>query len=260
MKRKACLVAAATSLAAVLGACEQEAPPAPKVAAPVVEVVAKAPPPKAMGPSFDCAKARASVERMACENPALAEADQRMAQSYRAQLEKYPVSQRSRLLEGQRSFLKYARTACADDPVCLEWAYDQRTDDLENSFAKAPAILTLTRYETSAAPEGPLMRRTGRRLLLDQLADPATPGERVLNEKMADWLAEADAALPVSPSLGGGIEGAAVEIRSITERKIVVAIQGPTMQRLIDWSPQLGRPLEARDQAPQMADTDPAEG
>jgi uncharacterized protein len=256
MKRKACLVAAATSLAAVLGACEQ-APPAPRLAAPVVRVAAPAPvPPK---PSFDCTKARASVERMACKNPTLAAADQRMAQSYRTQLEKFPESQKARLLEGQRSFLKYARTACAEDPVCLEWAYDQRTADLENSLAKAPAILTLTRYETSPAPDGPLMRRTGRRLLLDQLADPATPGERALNARMAEWLAEADAAAPVSPSLGGGIEGAAVEIRSITEKKVVVAIQGPTIQRLIAWSPQLGRPLQVGDETPRV-EAEPVDG
>ncbi|WP_271068953.1 lysozyme inhibitor LprI family protein [Caulobacter sp. NIBR1757] len=222
---------------------------ASKAAAPIM---AEAPPvsPK---PSFDCAKAKASVERLACESPTLAVADQRMAQSYRTQMERFPASQRSRLLEGQRSFLNYARTACADDPVCLEWAYDQRTADLDTSFAKAPAILTLTRYATSAAPDGPMLRRTGRRLLLDQLADPATPGERALNAMMAQWLAEADAASPVAPSLGGGIEGAAVEFRSISESRIVVAIQGPTVQRLIDWSPKLGRPLEVSDEKPLSA-------
>jgi uncharacterized protein YecT (DUF1311 family) len=255
MKRKACLVAAATSLAAVLGACEREAPAAPKAAAPVVEVVAAAPP----KPSFDCAKARVSVERMACENPDLATADQRMAQSYRTQMEKFPAGQRQRLLEGQRSFLSYARKACDEDPICLEWAYDQRTADLEASLGKGPAILTLTWYETSAAPDGPLLRRTGRRLLLDQLADPATPGEQALNAKMADWLVEANAAQPVAPSLGGGIEGAAVEIRSITERKIVVAVQGPTMQRLIDWSPTLGRPLTVTEESTRT-ETEPADG
>lgn len=260
MKRKACLVAAATLLAAVLGACEQRAPVAQMPATPVVAEAPKPPPPyKVKGPSFDCAKAEASVERMACENPTLAEADQRMAQSYKTQLEKFPDSQRSRLLEGQRSFLAYARTACAEDPVCLEWAYEQRTADLDTSLSKGPAIVTLTRYVLSDAPEGPMLRRTGRRLLLDQLADPATPGERALNEKMAQWLAEADAASPVSPSLGGGIEGAAVEIRAITERKIVVAIQGPTMQRMIDWSPQLGRPLQITDQPP-PAEDDPVDG
>jgi uncharacterized protein YecT (DUF1311 family) len=253
MKRKACLVGAAASLAAVLGACgQQNAPAAPVAATPVVAEAPKSPP----KPSFDCAKAEASVERMACENPTLAEADQRMAQSYKTQLEKFPESQRSRLLEGQRTFLTYARTACADDPICLEWAYDQRTADLDTSLAKGPAIITLTRYALSDAPDGPMLRRTGRRLLLDQLVDPATPGERALNEKMAQWLDEADAASPVSPSLGGGIEGAAVEIRSITERKVVVAIQGPTMQRMIDWSPKLGRPLQITDQ-PLPSEDDP---
>lgn len=256
MKRKACLVAAAASLAAVLAACEQRnAPAAPNAATPV-EAEAPKPPPR---PSFDCAMARASVERMACEIPDLAEADQRMAQSYKTQLEKYPVSQRSRLLAGQRSFLTYARAACADDPVCLEWAYEQRTADLDTSLAKAPAIITLTRYTLSAAPDEPMLRRTGRRLLLDQLADPSTPGEMALNRQMALWLAEADAASPVSPSPGGGIEGAAVEIRSITERKVVVAIQGPATQRLVDWSIELGRPL-ASGEAPPSAEEAAADG
>jgi uncharacterized protein len=103
--------------------------------------------PLARAASFDCAKAKAAVEKMICSDAALSELDGRLASAYRRALGL--ASNPEPLKAGQRSWLTTERRKCAD-VACLKQAYQQRLTALEAaappgkeisySFTKAPFI------------------------------------------------------------------------------------------------------------------------
>lgn len=85
----------------------------------------------ALAASFDCSKARTSVEKLICSDPLLSELDSRMAQEYRRELQ---TSLHTGILKDtQRQWLK-RRNACSS-PECIEAAYRLRIEDLGGDTA-----------------------------------------------------------------------------------------------------------------------------
>jgi uncharacterized protein len=97
--------------------------------------------------SFDCAKARAPIEKMICSDGALSDLDGRLAVTYRHALA--GSAQPEPFKAEQRAWLATERKKCADVP-CLKQTYERRLTALEaavghkaaadHSFTKAPFI------------------------------------------------------------------------------------------------------------------------
>lgn len=78
-------------------------------------------------PSFDCAKASTTVEKMICANPKLAAADRDTAAAYKAKLA--ASADKNGLKQQQANWRRTVRDACTDT-ACLEGAYKQRLAEL----------------------------------------------------------------------------------------------------------------------------------
>lgn len=78
-------------------------------------------------PSFDCAKASTSVEKMICATPKLASADRNTAAAYKAKLT--ASVDKSGLKQQQANWRRTVRDICTDT-ACLESAYKQRLVEL----------------------------------------------------------------------------------------------------------------------------------
>jgi uncharacterized protein YecT (DUF1311 family) len=89
----------------------------------------------ASGQSFDCAKAAGRYEKFICSHRELSAADSRMSVAYQAALAQLSGDGKRRLVESQRSWLKYGRSASPLDADYLEDAYRHRTKQLEKTVA-----------------------------------------------------------------------------------------------------------------------------
>ncbi len=94
--------------------------------------------------SFDCAKAKAPVEKMICSDPGLSELDGRLASAYRRALGLAPNPEP---LKAEQRFWLTERRKCAD-VACLRQAYRQRLTTLE---AAAPPGKEVS-YSFTTAP------------------------------------------------------------------------------------------------------------
>jgi uncharacterized protein len=83
--------------------------------------------------SFDCAKAEAPDEKAICADPALNDADVRMATMFEMETRLVAMGQRDVLRDQQKSWLE-SRQACNADVACLTKAYDRRLADLVKVF------------------------------------------------------------------------------------------------------------------------------
>lgn len=94
--------------------------------------------------SFDCAKARAGVEKAVCADPKLSEYDERIAAAYKRQLDEWNGAIRAYVREDQRHWLSEIRriddndseieaNCAAGDLPCLRREYQLRTDEIESS-------------------------------------------------------------------------------------------------------------------------------
>ncbi|WP_147692796.1 lysozyme inhibitor LprI family protein [Vogesella mureinivorans] len=79
------------------------------------------------GPSFDCAKASTTVEKMICTDPKLAAADRDTAAAYKVKLA--ASADESGLKQQQANWRRSVRDICTDTD-CLEGAYKQRLAEL----------------------------------------------------------------------------------------------------------------------------------
>jgi uncharacterized protein len=98
--------------------------------------------------SFDCAKAIKRYEKFICANRDLSEADSRMAAAYNAALVQLSEEGRRRLVESQRSWLKYGLDTSKLDVHYLKGIYGYRTKQLEKTLQTAGPfnIQSLTMY------------------------------------------------------------------------------------------------------------------
>ena len=80
------------------------------------------------GPSFDCAKASTSVEKMICSSPELAAADARTVAAYKAALS--ASSNPEGIKQHQAQWRRAVRDVCTT-PECVTTAYQQRLAELK---------------------------------------------------------------------------------------------------------------------------------
>ena len=78
-------------------------------------------------PSFDCNKASTGPERLICSNKALAEADVKMSQSYKAALS--VSADKMSLKQEQKNWMSQVRNACSD-ATCMIDTYNNRLAQL----------------------------------------------------------------------------------------------------------------------------------
>ncbi|RON09893.1 hypothetical protein BK659_08230 [Pseudomonas brassicacearum] len=150
-----CLLAA--SLCAATSTCANAAPPSPLFKT-----------------SFDCAKASASVEKLICRDPQLAQMDIELTRLYRLALtDEHSVSRPDKVMIDQQFWIE-ARNQCASTPApkaCTIRSYAERAHQLRQGSAivrtKDPDRLT----------EGPLVFRcTGINALIAATFFSTQPG------------------------------------------------------------------------------------
>ncbi|HLK91961.1 MAG TPA: lysozyme inhibitor LprI family protein [Polyangia bacterium] len=129
--------------------------------------------PVAAAASFDCAKARAPIEKTICGDAALSELDGRLAAAYRRALAL--ASDPEALKTEQRAWLTGKRKSCAD-AVCLKQAYAARLAALERL---APAGKTATYSFTKAPFVSP-------KIINDLSTGVADQGDQVLAIDLSD--------------------------------------------------------------------------
>ncbi|CAN5590564.1 hypothetical protein BH10PSE5_BH10PSE5_16620 [soil metagenome] len=99
-------------------------------------------------PSFDCDAARTLADQMVCVDPALAEADRRLARAYKAAISSgvaYPA-----LARDQARWLPAREAAAKTSPEALAGLYEKRIADLapnENPARPAPSGVQQARLE-----------------------------------------------------------------------------------------------------------------
>ena len=81
--------------------------------------------------SFDCGKARTSTEIAICENASLGKLDEQIAELYSSLHSALVSSERAKMVEEQRRFLK-ERNSCGSSASCLQESYESRKADLCN--------------------------------------------------------------------------------------------------------------------------------
>ena len=91
-------------------------------------------------PSFDCASAKAAVERAICADPALADTDQSIAVVYKAALERLDGANAAALRADQRAWLA-ARNAAFERGDDLKLALDERFKMLRATYFAAYRFL-----------------------------------------------------------------------------------------------------------------------
>lgn len=105
-----------------------------------------APAPVVLAASFDCSAAATPFEHAICDNPALSEADERLAKTYATATGGLSKSSLALMREDQRRWLDYAQRACTDtaEPLaggrydetganCLSSIFGSRSTALEQS-------------------------------------------------------------------------------------------------------------------------------
>lgn len=100
-----------------------------------VKVDAPVPAPElvgAIGPSFDCSKARSSVEHMICNSLRLSAEDETLAETYKKALA--ASANRAALKTDQIRWIRTERNACSDIPSLID-VYEAREKQLEKMIA-----------------------------------------------------------------------------------------------------------------------------
>jgi uncharacterized protein len=87
--------------------------------------------------SFDCAKATEPAEKFICANKELSAADKKMAAAFKAAMSQLSDEGKRRLIESQRSWIRYDRNVAKLDVDEVKASYTGRIDELEKSISTA---------------------------------------------------------------------------------------------------------------------------
>lgn len=104
-----------------------------KIAALLVLLLA---PLNAWSASFDCDKASTPTEKAICSNPETGKLDQRLADIYRLALKTAP-EMKEKTKQDQRAWLRSRNALCGADAGCLNKAYNERIQLLEQASGLA---------------------------------------------------------------------------------------------------------------------------
>lgn len=141
--------------------------------------------------SFDCAKAGTPFERAVCADPQVSAADAAMAQRYAEALSRLSDAGRRIVQDGQRQWLRYARTLCIGHPVpdtvshCLQGAYNERLDDLKLAAVRdGPYLFSRIDFYEAANPDEAGVLSQGH-IAAPRIDAPLTPATLAWNALMA---------------------------------------------------------------------------
>lgn len=215
----------------------------------------------ATGPSFDCAKARAPLERQVCADPALSQADREMAAAYRKALAAAPAAWRGRLRDTQRSWLSFVAASCTAEEIdrrnmdstpatCRRYLFEERRDVLTRTIVELVGrrFVQLTTYRVAPSGEGEDLAQVEAVLL--QIAEPSNEGERAWNAMIARRLAAATATPGATATRGEvTVVGAAPGFLNVTVNRTDARGPGGDTYRFasIPWSFRLGREITTAD-------------
>lgn len=122
--------------------------------------------------SFDCAKATEPAEKFICANKELSAADEKMAAAFKAAMSQLSDEGKRRLIESQRSWIKYDRNVARLDLAEIKASYTGRINDLEKSVSTAGPfrVQAVTIYKADISTKAKPVAATG---------DPDTSGGSV---------------------------------------------------------------------------------
>ena len=112
--------------------------------------------------SFDCGKAATPFDKFICANRDLSAADSKMAAAYKAALAQLSEEGRRRLVESQRSWLKYERNTSNLDVRYLKGTYSSRMKELEKTLETVGPfkIQSLTMYKAEIMDQAAQKQKT----------------------------------------------------------------------------------------------------
>ncbi|GJE55476.1 lysozyme inhibitor LprI family protein [Methylobacterium thuringiense] len=143
--------------------------------------------------AFDCAKARLPIEKAICADPAAKASDDAMEAAFETLRPALAGPQRQAALDDQRAWLKQRNANCLQNKTpasCVADANGARTGVLTARPESGPGL--------ERRPQPFFVRQAGSRdkvdvaLHLYRFADPATPGERLLNTRADETVAKTD--------------------------------------------------------------------
>jgi uncharacterized protein len=145
--------------------------------------------------SFDCAKATSPYDKLICADKGLSAADEQMAQAYATARSQLSEEGKHRLVESQRSWLKFLRDDCPVDIECLKDRYVKRIFLLQDSIRSVGPfrIQSVEEYAVekakpgAAASQGQDEDEPGTTSIItfyQRIDDPASPETRRWNALM----------------------------------------------------------------------------
>ena len=107
--------------------------------------------------SFDCAKATEPAEKFVCANKELSAADEKMAAAFKAAMSQLSDEGKRRLIESQRSWIRYDRNVSKLDVEQIKASYTGRISELEKNISTAGPFrvqaVTIYKADVSAKPQ-----------------------------------------------------------------------------------------------------------
>lgn len=141
--------------------------------------------------SFDCARAASPFEHAVCADARLSATDALLAQRYGAALAQLSDAGKRIVQDGQRQWLRYARTLCIGHPTpqgttqCLQDAYDERLKDLKLAAVRVgPYLFSRIDFYEAANPDEQGMLSKGR-IAVPRIDAPSMPAAVEWNAAMA---------------------------------------------------------------------------
>ncbi len=113
--------------------------------------------------SFDCAKATEPAEKFVCANKELSAVDEKMAAAFKAAMAQLSDEGKRRLIESQRSWIKYDRNVAKLDVDEIKASYTGRINDLEKSVSTAGPfrVQAVTIYKADISTKAKPVAATG---------------------------------------------------------------------------------------------------
>lgn len=135
-------------------------------------------------PSFDCAKAASTAEKLVCEDRNLAAIDRELGLTYRAALKMALPQGRKNLIAEQRGWVKGRDDCWKGSTVrqCVTFSYLDRIYDLRNRFGEPRED-----RDDSGLIEGPISLYCDGRVWVQVMFLNTVPKTAFLNQERSNW-------------------------------------------------------------------------
>lgn len=193
--------------------------------------------------SFDCRKAETAIEIAICDNPALSDLDERMADAYGTAIDGLSKPALATMRRGQRSWLDFVQRVCSDDGEIPDAYSDANVECLQLEFTNRTSVLETARqfdgwrvyldqsYEAiaDANPDTNQFSKVASKVVVSPRIDDDGEDAQAFNAFMDEYIA---ARLSEGGTEGGGIDLSdsssdnilRVSIDAITAERITVVV------------------------------------